>query len=66
MVVTEFPNSSQAQEARFRLAEMLEEEERLNDALRSYSEMTSYPRQNLLKQKILNLKERIDRKKKVL
>ncbi len=58
--------SQQAAEARFRLAEMLEEEERLKDALQAFAKLTDYPRQELLKQKILNLKERIARKKKVL
>lgn len=55
-----------AEEARFRLAEMLEEEERLKDALQAYSQLTRYPRQDLIKQKILKLKERMARKKKVL
>ncbi len=55
-----------AHEARLRLAEMLEEEEHLSEALAAYSALIGYPRQDLLKQKILRLKERIARKKKVL
>lgn len=65
-IVALFPDSLEAQEAKFRLAEMLEEEEKLNEALRAYSELTRYPQQNLLKQKILHLKERMSRKRKVL
>lgn len=65
-LITIHPKSRIAQEARFRLAEMLEEEEHLKKALQAYSALTGYPRQDLLKQKILHLKERIARKKKVL
>lgn len=66
LLVKEAPQSELAEEARFRLAEMLEEEERLQEALRAYSQLTHFPRQDLLKQKILRLKERMARKKKVL
>lgn len=66
LIVSEDPQAQLAYEARFRLAEMLEEEERLNEALQAYSVLTAYPRQDLLKQKILHLKDRIARKKKVL
>ena len=62
----ETPTSQLVEEARFRLAEMLEEDEQLREALRAYSQLTHYPRQELLKQKILKLKERMARKKKVL
>jgi TolA-binding protein len=65
-VVSDYPQSQIAYEARFRLAELLEEEEHLKEALRAYSALTGYPRQDLLKQKILRLKERIARKAKVL
>ncbi len=65
-IVSEFTKKNIAHEARFRLAEMLEEEESLAEALQAYSALTGYPRQDLLKQKILRLKERIARKKKVL
>jgi TolA-binding protein len=65
-IVRIYPKSQIVHEARFRLAEMLEEDEHLNEALQAYSELTGYPRQDLLKQKILRLKERISRKKKVL
>lgn len=65
-VIEKYPQNSIAQEARFRLAEMLEEEEHLQDALRAYSKLTGYARQDLLKQKIIHLKQRIARKKKVL
>ncbi len=65
-IVVKYTETKIAHEARFRLAEMLEEAELLKQALRAYSEMTGYPRQDLLKQKILRLKERIARKKKVL
>lgn len=65
-LVKTYPDSALAQEARFRLAEMLEEEEHLKEALKAYSALTDYPRQELLKQKILQLKKRMARKKKVL
>ena len=65
-IVRIYPKSQIVHEARFRLAEMLEEEEHLKEALQAYSALTGYPRQDLLKQKILRLKERIARKKKVL
>ncbi len=63
-IVSVHPNSQIVHEARFRLAEMLEEEQHLKQALQAYSALTGYPRQDLLKQKILRLKERIARKKK--
>lgn len=66
MLVKESPQSEAAEEARFRLAEMLEKEGRLRDALQAYSKLTRYPRQDLLKQKIIRLKERMARKKKGL
>lgn len=65
-VITRYPQSPLAQESLFRLAELLEEEEHLKEALRAYSGLTEYPRQDLLKQKIRRLKERMARKKKVL
>ena len=65
-IVRDYSETKISHEARFRLAEMLEEAELLKEALQAYSEMTGYPRQDLLKQKILHLKERIARKKKVL
>ncbi len=66
LVLKNYPHSALAQEARFRLAEMLEEEEHLKEALQAFSKMTDYPRQDLLKEKILRLKKRMARKKKVL
>lgn len=54
------------EEASFRLAEMLEEDEQLQKALEAYKKLTKYPRQELLKKKIINLNERMARKKKVL
>ena len=65
-LVKEYPKLLLTQEARFRLAELLEEEEHLSQALQAYSELTDYPRQDLVKQKIINLKKRMARKKKVL
>ena len=65
-IVTTYPQNKIVHEARFRLAEMLEEEEHLKEALKAYSALTGYPRQDLLKQKIIRLKERIARKEKVL
>jgi len=65
-LANEEDHSQLVEEARFRLAEMLEEDERLREALKAYSLLTHYPRQDLLKQKILKLKERMARKKKVL
>jgi TolA-binding protein len=65
-VVNEYPEQPLSQEAGFRLAEMLEEQEHLQEALKAFSMLTAYPRQDLLKQKILNLKQRMARKKKVL
>ena len=65
-MVDDFPANQLTQEARFRLAEMLEEDEHLREALQAYAELTEYPRQDLIKQKIQNLKKRMARKKKVL
>lgn len=65
-VSKEFAERPIGQEASFRLAEMLEEKEHLKEALQAFSELTRYPRQDLLKQKIQRLKQRMARKKKVL
>lgn len=65
-LIDKFPKSSYAVEARFSLAELLEAEERLKDALKAYRKLTDYPHQALLKDKIERLEQRIARKKKVL
>jgi len=65
-LIENFPKSSYALEARFSLAEMLEGEERLKDALKAYRALKDYPQQDLLRGKISRLEQRIAKKKKVL
>jgi hypothetical protein len=48
------------------LAELLEAEERLTNALKAYRKLTDYPQQPVLHEKIKRLEQRIAKKKKVL
>lgn len=61
-----FPQNPYALEAHFSLAELLETEEKLKDALKAYRKLTDYPRQALLQEKIERLEKRIAKKKKAL
>ncbi|HKJ04584.1 MAG TPA: tetratricopeptide repeat protein [Geopsychrobacteraceae bacterium] len=65
-LIESFPKSSYALEAGFSLAEMLETEEKLKDALKAYRALKDYPQQELLQGKISRLEQRIAKKKKVL
>jgi TolA-binding protein len=62
-VTTRWPGSPFAIEARFGLAAALEERERLRDALAILEELQGvYPNQQVLEQRILHLRGRIDKK----
>jgi len=65
-LIETFPQSPYAGEARFCLAELLENEERLKEALKAYRGLTDYPRQDVLQEKIGRLEQRIAKKKKAL
>ncbi|MDT8420923.1 MAG: tetratricopeptide repeat protein [Desulfuromonadales bacterium] len=65
-LIEQFPDSPYAAEARFSLAELLEAEERLRDALKAYRTLSGYPRPELVQEKIERLEARIAKKKKVL
>ena len=65
-LIEQFPGTAYAAEAQFSLAELLEAEERLRDALKAYQGLTDYPKPELVQEKIDRLKARITKKKKVL
>lgn len=65
-LIDEFPGSSYSVEARFNLAKLLEEEDRLQAALKLYQQLENYPQQDLLQEKIEHLKRRIAAKKKAI
>lgn len=65
-LIESFPQSPYAVEAQFSLAEMLEAEEKLTAALKAYRTVKGYPRQEILREKIRRLEERIAKKKKAL
>lgn len=65
-LIDSYPHNPYAVEARFSMAEMLETEERLKDALKAYRALKSYPQQVLIQEKIKSLEKRIAKKKKVL
>lgn len=65
-LIETYPKSPYALEARFSLAEMLESEERLKEALKAYRGLSNYPKGELLKDKIVRLEQRIAKKKKAL
>lgn len=65
-LIEQFPDSSYSLQARFNLAKMLEEDDRLLEALDLYRQLESYPRPALLQEKIKHLKKRIAEKKKAI
>jgi tetratricopeptide (TPR) repeat protein len=65
-LIDQFPDSSYSVQARFNLAKLLEEEDRLQDALESYRQLEGFPRPAMLQEKIEHLKQRIAAKKKAL
>jgi TolA-binding protein len=63
----DWPDSSYAIEARFGLAVVLEEQEKLLEALKILEELDGiYPKQDILKKKIDQVRERIAKKKKAI
>ena len=65
-LVDEFPDSNYSVQARFNLAMLLEEDDRLQQALKLYQQLEDYPRPSLLEEKIEHLKKRIAAKKKAI
>jgi len=65
-LIEQFPDSSYSLQARFNLAKMLEEDDRLLEALDLYRQLEGYPRPALLQEKIKHLKKRIAEKKKAI
>lgn len=63
-LVADYPDSSYALQARFNLAKLLEEEDRLADALELYLQLKDFPRPVLLQEKITHLQQRMAAKKK--
>ena len=67
LVIEQWPESPYALEARFGLATVLEEQEKLLEALKILEELTGvYPKQDILERKIEQVRERIDKKKKAI
>lgn len=58
-----YPESPYRVQAQFDLAKLLEEEERLEEALQSYRKLEDFSRSSLLQKKIAHLKQRIADKK---
>ncbi|SHJ50074.1 Tetratricopeptide repeat-containing protein [Malonomonas rubra DSM 5091] len=65
-LIEQFPENKQSIQARFNLAQLLEEGERLQEALKMYQELQDFPRPALLQEKIEHLKKRIAAKKKAI
>lgn len=65
-LIDSYPGNPYSVEARFSMAEILETEEKLKEALKAYRTLKGYPQQVLLEEKIKHLEERIAKKKKVL
>ena len=65
-LVDEFPDNSYSVQARFNLAQLLEEEDRLQEALQMYQQLVEFPQPELLQDKIDSLQERIATKKKAI
>lgn len=67
LVIEQWPESSYALEAGFGLATVLEEQERLLEALKILEELAgSYPKKEILERKTEQVRERIDKKKKAI
>jgi len=67
VVMQDWPDSPYAVEARFGLAKVLEEQEELLDALKILEQLAGiYPKQDILKKKTEQVRERIDKKKKAI
>ncbi len=65
-LVEEFPDNRYSVQARFNLAQLLEEEDRLQEALKMYRELEGYPQPAVLEEKISSLRDRIAAKKKAI
>ncbi len=66
-VVESWPEAPYAIEARFALAEVLEEQERLKESLRIFEQLQGiYPNPQALEKKISQVRERIKKKKKAI
>jgi len=66
-VIQDWPESPYAIEASFGLATVLEEQEELLEALKILEELDGiYPKQDILKRKTEQVRERIDKKKKAI
>jgi TolA-binding protein len=67
LVVERWPDSPYALEARFGLATVLEEQEKLLEALKILEELSGvYPKQDILERKTEQVRERIAKKKKAI
>jgi TolA-binding protein len=67
LVVERWPESSYALEASFGLATVLEEQEELLEALKILEDLAGiYPKQDILKRKTEQVRERIEKKKKAI
>ena len=65
-LITEFPDSPYQLQARFNLAKLLEEDNRLQEALEQYQQLREFPQPLILEEKIEHLKQRIATKKKAI
>lgn len=65
-LIDQFSNSRYTIEARFNLAKLLEEDDRLLDALELYQQLQDFPQPALLREKIKHLEQRIAAKKKAI
>ncbi len=65
-LIEEYPDSDYAVQASFNLAKLLEEQNLLEDALDRYQQLTDFPQQQLLQEKIEHLQKRIASKKKAI
>ncbi len=65
-LIDQFPDSPYRVQARFNLAKLLEEDDRLEEALKQYQQLTDLPQPLILEEKIEHLKQRIKKKKKVI
>ena len=66
-MIEDWAESPYALEARFGLATVLEEQEELVDALQILEDLAgSYPKQDILKRKTAQVRERIEKKKKAI
>ena len=67
VVMENWPQSSYAMEASFGLAKVLEEQEELLEALKILEELAGiYPKQDILKKKTEQVRDRINKKKKAI